>query len=152
MIVLFLYSLGSPELSTMRTQGSNMSISKVEPLLYSESFELISNPGSSNVRRKSIHPMQTNRDFQVFQSEENGLPLYFNNDALEDMASLNKTDRDGLSAIHRAVRGNKIQTVRILLDYGADINLKDKDGFTALHAGVRLGENVTVDHNRFRNG
>ena len=121
----------------MRTQGSNMSLSKVEPLLYSESFELLSSPGSSNVRRKLIHPMQTNRDFQVFQSAENGLPLYFNNDALEDMRNLNNTDRDGLSAIHRAVRGNKIQTVRILLDYGADINLKDKDGFTALHAGVR---------------
>ena len=131
MIVLFLYSLGSPEVSSMRTQGSNMPLSKVGPLLYSESIELLSNPGSTNVRRKLIHPMQTNRDFQ------NGLPLDFNNDALEEMDNLNKIDRDGLSAIHRAVRGNKIQTVRILLDYGADINLKDKDGFTALHAGVR---------------
>lgn len=114
-----------------------MSLSKVEPLLYSESFELLSNPGSSNVRRKLIHPLQVNRDSQVFQPAENGLPLYFNNDALEDMRNLNKTDRDGLSAIHRAVRGNKVQIVRILLDYGADINLKDNDGFTALHAGVR---------------
>lgn len=114
-----------------------MSLSKVEPLLYSESFELLSNPGSSNVRRKLIHPLQVNRDSQVFQPAENGLPLYFNNDALEDMRNLNKTDRDGLSAIHRAVRGNKVQIVRILLDYGADINLKDIDGFTALHAGVR---------------
>ena len=137
MIFLFIYSLGSPELSSMRTQGSNMSLSKVEPLLYSESFELLSNPGSSNVRRKLIHPLQVNRDSQVFQLAENGLPQYFNNDALEDMRNLNKTDRDGLSAIHRAVRGNKVQIVRILLDYGADINLKDNDGFTALHAGVR---------------
>ena len=137
MMFLFIYSLGSPELSSMRTQGSNMSLSKVEPLLYSESFELLSNPGSSNVRRKLIYPLQINRDSQVFQPAENGLPLYFNNDALEDMRNINKTDRDGLSAIHRAVRGNKIQIVGILLDYGADINLKDNDGFTALHAGVR---------------
>ena len=137
MIFLFIYSLGSPELSSMRAQGSNMSLSKVEPLLYSESFELLSNPGSSNARRKLIHPLQINSDSQVFQPEENGLPLYFNNDALEDMRNINKTDRDGLSAIHRAVRGNKIQIVGILLDYGADINLKDNDGFTALHAGVR---------------
>ena len=116
-----------------------MSLSKVGPLLYSESIELLSNPGSTNIRRKLIHPMQTNRDFQ------NDLPLDFNNDALEEMENLNKIDRDGLSAIHRAVRGNKIQTVRILLDYGADINLKDKDGFTALHAGVRyVRKNVQV--------
>lgn len=134
-----------------------MSLSKVEPLIYSESIELLSNPGSTNVRRKLIHPMQTNRDFQVFQSAQNGLPLDFYNDALEEMENLNKIDRDGLSAIHRAVRGNKIQTVRILLDYGADINLKDKDGFTALHAGVRYvrkkctSKGLMVLHTRFKN-
>ena len=119
------------------TQRSNTSLSKVRPLIYGDSLELISNPGSTKSSRKPIHPID-GRDVQAFEPVKSGLPLYFANGALEEMAdNLNTIDRDGLSALHRAVRVNNIQDVKNMLDYGADINLKDKDGFTPIHTAVR---------------
>ena len=134
---MFFHSSGSPKPSSGGTQRSNTSLSKVRPLIYGDSLELMSNPGSTKSSRKPIHPID-GRDVQAFEPVKSGLPLYFANGALEEMAdNLNTIDRDGLSALHRAVRVNNIQDVKNMLDYGADVNLKDKDGFTPIHTAVR---------------
>ena len=133
---MFSHSLGSPKPSSGGTQRSNTSLTKVRPLIYRDSIELISNPGSTKSSRKTVHPID-GHDVQAFEPVKSGLPLYFANGALEGMENLNTIDRDGLSALHRAVRVNNIQDVKNMLDRGADINLKDKDGFTPIHTAVR---------------
>jgi len=131
-----MFSSGSPKPSSGGTQRSNTSLSKVRPLIYSDSLELISNPGSAKSSRKLIPPID-DHVVQAFKPVKTGLPLYFANGSLGEMENLNTIDHDGLSALHRAVRVNNIQDVKNMLDYGADINLKDKDGFTPIHTAVR---------------
>ena len=131
-----MFSSGSPKPSSGGTQRSNTSLSKVRPLIYSDSLELISNPGSAKSSRKLIPPID-DHVVQAFKPVKTGLPLYFANGSLGEMENLNTIDRDGLSALHRAVRVNNIQDVKNMMDCGADINLKDKDGFTPIHTAVR---------------
>ena len=131
-----MFSSGSPKPSSGGTQRSNTSLSKVRPLIYSDSLELISNPGSAKSSRKLIPPID-DHVVQAFKPVKTGLPLYFANGSLGEMENLNTVDHDGLSALHRAVRVNNVQDVKNMLDYGADINLKDKDGFTPIHTAVR---------------
>ena len=131
-----MFSSGSPKPSSGGTQRSNTSLSKVRPLIYSDSLELISNPGSTKSSRKLIPPID-DHVVQAFKPVKTGLPLYFANGSSGEMENLNTIDRDGLSALHRAVRINNIQDVKNMMDCGADINLKDKDGFTPIHTAVR---------------
>ena len=131
-----MFSSGSPKPSSGGTQRSNTSLSKVRPLIYSDSLELISNPGSAKSSRKLIPPID-DHVVQAFKPVKTGLPLHFANGSLGEKENLNMIDHDGLSALHRAVRVNNIQDVKNMLDCGADINLKDKDGFTPIHTAVR---------------
>ena len=134
---MFFHFSGSPKPSSGGTQRSNMSFNKVEPRFKNDSLELISNPGSGKITQKFIHSISPEDEVQVFKPVQSGLPLYFTNGTFEGMENLNTMDSEGLSVLHRAVLANNIQTVRSLLDNGADINLKGKDGFTPLHAAVR---------------
>lgn len=49
-----------------------------------------------------------------------------------DTKCVNELDSDGYGALHAAARWGQVQSVRLLLDSGADVNLPDKDGRTAL--------------------
>ena len=131
-----MFSSGSPKPPSGGTQRSNTSLSKVRPLIYSDSLELISNPGSAKSSKKLIPPID-DHVVQAFKPVKTGLPLHFANGSLGEKENLNMIDHDGLSALHRAVRVNNIQDVKNMLDCGADINLKDKDGFTPIHTAVR---------------
>lgn len=112
-------------------------MTKVEPWLYSDSLELISNPGSAKGTRKFVQPFVPDTDIRAFKPAKIALPARFTNGALEGAADLNAIDDEGQSLLHRAVRINDVTTVRALLDSGADINIKDRDGFTPVHAAVR---------------
>ena len=128
-----LLSTDSP---TRGTQRSNISLSKVEPLIDNEFLELISNPGSAKGSRNVSPTPLLGDQIQAFKPAGNGL-LNLASDGFLGMENVNAADSDGLSAIHRAVRADDVEALVSLLDNGTDINLSDKNGFTPLHAAAR---------------
>ena len=50
---------------------------------------------------------------------------------------LNQLDSERLSPLHYAARYNRLQTVRILIKYGARANIRGEDGLTPLHFAAR---------------
>ena len=47
-------------------------------------------------------------------------------------ADVNSRSREGLTALHYAVRGGELPVIRCLLDHGADVAARDPDGLTPL--------------------
>ena len=131
----------SPRLTSGGTQRSNASLRKVEPWFSNEALELISNPGSGKGSRNltPTPPMET--EVQAFQPAMNSL-IYFPNKSFTANAleNVNVLDREGLSALHRAVRANDVGAVISLLENGADINLADRSGLTPLLTAARYVE------------
>ena len=134
-----LLSSDSPRFSSGGTQRSNISLTKVEPLIDHE-LELISNHGSGRVSRSITPTSPLETKIQPFQPAINGL-LYFENGSFSGLENVDDTDSEGQSALHRAVRVNDVGTVVALLNNGADISLADKLGFTPLHTAVRYVNN-----------
>ena len=53
-------------------------------------------------------------------------------------------DDNKFSALHYAVRCSNVETVKVLLKYGADPNRQGKEGFTPLHILARLVINLKI--------
>ena len=51
---------------------------------------------------------------------------------LEYGADVNRPGREGLTALHYAVRGGDLEVIRYLLDHGADVAARDPHGLTPL--------------------
>ena len=50
--------------------------------------------------------------------------------------AMNELDEFGMSALHHAVRENKIEVVTTLLDMGADVNARTSENYTPLILAV----------------
>jgi len=101
-------------------------------------LELTSNPGSGKRSRKIIPTPPLEKEIQAYKpaAVENGL-LYFPNDSFSGLENMNALDKEGFSALHRAVLVDDVATVVFLLDNDADINLVGNGGFTPLHSAVK---------------
>ena len=76
---------------------------------------------------------------QAFQPSMNSF-IYFPNQSFKANGNVNVLDREGLSALHRAVRANDVGAVISLLENGADINFADRSGLTPLLTAARYVE------------
>ena len=52
---------------------------------------------------------------------------------------LNQANHVGLTALHHAVLTNNLDSVKLLLSYGADVRVQDVYGFSPLHTSAALG-------------
>ncbi|KAH3857039.1 hypothetical protein DPMN_099636 [Dreissena polymorpha] len=57
--------------------------------------------------------------------------------------NINQKNHSGLTALHYAVLTNNLDTVKMLIAFGADVNAQDVYGFSALHTAAALG-NIDV--------
>ncbi|XP_023874285.1 ankyrin repeat domain-containing protein EMB506, chloroplastic isoform X3 [Quercus suber] len=63
---------------------------------------------------------------------------------LENGLDIDTVDKDGLTALHKAIIGKKEAVISHLLRKGADPHVKDRDGATPLHYAVQVGAIQTV--------
>ena len=57
---------------------------------------------------------------------------------------INEVDNSGNTYLHKAVRSNKPQIVRLMIEHGFDINARNNHGFTPLHYAVRIGTEIIL--------
>ncbi|XP_043192938.1 transient receptor potential cation channel subfamily A member 1 homolog isoform X2 [Amphibalanus amphitrite] len=57
---------------------------------------------------------------------------------------LNQLDSERLSPLHYAARYNRLETVRLLIKYGARTNIRGEDGLTPLHYAARYRRQLPV--------
>ncbi|KAF0308713.1 Transient receptor potential cation channel subfamily A member 1 [Amphibalanus amphitrite] len=57
---------------------------------------------------------------------------------------LNQLDSERLSPLHYAARYNRLETVRLLIKYGARANIRGEDGLTPLHYAARYRRQLPV--------
>ncbi|PPD79991.1 hypothetical protein GOBAR_DD23085 [Gossypium barbadense] len=63
---------------------------------------------------------------------------------LEDGLNIDEVDKDGHTALHKAIIGKREAVISHLLRKGANPHVKDKDGATPLHYAVHVGALQTV--------
>ena len=133
---VILLSSDNPRLTSGGSQRSNTSINKVEPWFDNEALELIANPGSGKGSRNVTQTPPEETEVQAFKPAMNSF-IYFPNEGFTANGNVNALDREGLSALHRAVRANDVGAVVSLLENGADINLEDRSGLKPLVTAAR---------------
>jgi ankyrin repeat protein len=63
---------------------------------------------------------------------------------LRNCAKTNSKDRNRRTALHHAVRHERVEAARLLLNRGADAEAKDQEGYSALHAAAQVGNVMLV--------
>lgn len=54
-----------------------------------------------------------------------------------NVKSINNLDEEGVALLHLAVRLNRVEVTRMLIDHGAEPDIRLKDGSTPLHVAAR---------------
>ncbi|XP_059627886.1 ankyrin repeat domain-containing protein EMB506, chloroplastic isoform X2 [Cornus florida] len=70
--------------------------------------------------------------------------IHFMDMLLENGLDIDLVDKDGLTALHKAIIGKKEAVISHLLRKGASPHVRDQDGATALHYAVQVGALQTV--------
>lgn len=86
----------------------------------------------------SITAMHSKYDEEMFDAAYQG-DLNRLDGILKIHKNINARNLNGYTVLMMSVCINKLGTVKMLLEEGADIELKNKDGFTALYMAVNLG-------------
>jgi len=63
---------------------------------------------------------------------------------LRNCAKANSKDRNKETALHHAVRHERVEVARLLLKRGVDAEAKDREGYSALHAAAQIGNVMLV--------
>ncbi len=93
-------------------------------------------PNSNKNRRKST-PFHYAADASLNESFDSSLQLSTLRQLVDAGAHLNAQDKNGASALHRAVRTRAAAAVEFLLNAGADPHLMNSTGSTAFHLAVQ---------------
>ena len=73
----------------------------------------------------------------IHDAASDGLLETIRNRAIECPGDIKMKDDVGLFPLHHAARNNRLETVSLLLELGAEINSKGDNGVTPLHVAIR---------------
>lgn len=65
---------------------------------------------------------------------------------LEKGIEVNAQDKDRKTSLHHAVQQSYLESVKMLIAYGADVNLKDKNGIDAFHLSAVCNRTEIMDY------
>lgn len=131
----------------MELQGRRGSTHKLNgTLLFSDSTDKGSREGSPNLPettkvpaavRKISFPADSIINAVIQDGDVHELLRILGHQRSE--VDLNQANHVGLTALHHAVLTNNIDSVKLLLTYGADVRVQDVYGFSPLHTSAALG-------------
>ncbi|XP_022774428.1 ankyrin repeat domain-containing protein EMB506, chloroplastic-like [Durio zibethinus] len=121
-----------------RNQYEEDLVKEVEQLLGPEEKAILQQNASPNLRKIST------AKWKPLQTLALSLQIPFMDKLLEDGLNIDEVDKDGHTALHKAIMGKKEAVISHLLRKGASPHVKDKDGATPLHYAVHVGAMQTV--------
>ncbi|XP_039131544.1 ankyrin repeat domain-containing protein EMB506, chloroplastic [Dioscorea cayenensis subsp. rotundata] len=86
----------------------------------------------------------TSRKWSLFHSLALSSQIRFIDELLQYGIFIDLVDKDGYTALHKAVIGRKEAVITHLLRKGANPHVKDRDGATPLHSAVQVGAMKSV--------
>ncbi|XP_077216950.1 ankyrin repeat family protein [Tasmannia lanceolata] len=109
--------------------------------------ELLLEPEESTILRQNEAPVLSKistTKWSPFHSLALSGQIPFMDKLLECGVLIDAVDKDGLTALHKAVIGKKEAVISHLLRKGANPHVRDTDGVTPLHYAVQVGAMQTV--------
>ncbi|KAB2075649.1 hypothetical protein ES319_A07G236900v1 [Gossypium barbadense] len=113
-------------------------VKEVEQLLGPEEKAILQQNASPNLRRISTDK------WKPLQTLALSLQIHSMDKLLEDGLNIDEVDKDGHTALHKAIIGKREAVISHLLRKGANPHVQDKDGATPLHYAVHVGALQTV--------
>ncbi|KAK8717060.1 hypothetical protein V6N13_044341 [Hibiscus sabdariffa] len=113
-------------------------VKEVEQLLDPEEKAILQQNASANLRKIST------AKWKPLQTLALSLQIHSMDKLLEDGLNIDGVDKDGHTALHKAIIGKKEAVISHLLRKGANPHVKDEDGATPLHYAVHVGSLQTV--------
>ncbi|EOY02305.1 hypothetical protein QUC31_018247 [Theobroma cacao] len=113
-------------------------VKEVEQLLGPEEKAILQQNSSPNLSKIST------AKWKPLQTLALSLQIPFMDKLLEDGLDIDEVDKDGQTALHKAIIGKKEAVISHLLRKGASPHVKDKDGAAPLHYAVHVGAMQTV--------
>ncbi|XVF60381.1 hypothetical protein PTKIN_Ptkin08bG0040900 [Pterospermum kingtungense] len=121
-----------------RNQYEEDLVKEVEQLLGPEERAILQQNASPDLRKISTD------NWKPLQTLALSLQIPSMDKLLEDGVNIDEVDKDGQTALHKAIIGKKEAVISHLLRKGANPHIKDKDGATPLHYAVHVGAMQTV--------
>ncbi|XVF14145.1 hypothetical protein REPUB_Repub09cG0032300 [Reevesia pubescens] len=121
-----------------RNQYEEDLVKEVEQLLSPEEQAILQQNASPNISKISTEK------WKPLQTLALSLQIPFMDKLLEDGVNIDEVDKDGHTALHKAIIGKKEAVISHLLRKGANPHVKDKDDATPLHYAVHVGAMQTV--------
>ncbi|KEH37823.1 ankyrin repeat protein EMB506 [Medicago truncatula] len=95
-------------------------------------------------RRTSMRSVLRKEKWNPLHSLGLSFQIYSMDKLLESGHDIDSINKEGLTALHKAVIGKKEAVISHLLRKGASPHIQDKDGATPLHYAVEVGAKQTV--------
>ncbi|WJX61948.1 hypothetical protein P8452_46995 [Trifolium repens] len=111
---------------------------EVEQLLEPEEIEILQQNVTPNLEKIS------SKKWGLLHSLALSLQIYSMDKLVENGYDIDFLNKEGLTALHKAIIGKKEAVISHLLRKGASPHVKDKDGATPLHYAVQVGAKQTV--------
>ncbi|KAK8956087.1 hypothetical protein KSP40_PGU005157 [Platanthera guangdongensis] len=113
-------------------------VEEVEQLLEPEEKEILQHNEVSDISKTST------KKWSTFHSLGLSLQIPLMDELLDRGCDIDVVDKDGHTALHKAVIGKKEAVISHLLRKGANPLVRDRDGATALHYAVQAGAMQTI--------
>ncbi|XXG55402.1 hypothetical protein AAC387_Pa03g3082 [Persea americana] len=109
--------------------------------------ELLLDPEEKAILEQNEYPVLSKistTKWSPFHSLALSVQIPFMDKLLQSGFDIDAVDKDGFTALHKAVIGKKEAVISHLLRKGANPHVRDKDGATPLHYAVQVGAIQTV--------